>query len=386
MIPRTCNLSKDHSFFLFGPRGTGKSTYLEYWLKDQSVMSVDLLDPILFHRYSLHPELLIADWQAQNTAWIFIDEIQKIPTLLDVIQRQMRIGNVLFALTGSSARKLRRGASNLLGGRCFEFHMHPFTHIELLNSERGFDLHSVLSWGSLPHLINAPASHRVNALYSYITTYLKEEILIEQIIRKIEPFQKFLEIAAQMNGKIINYAKISRDTGVEEKSIARYFQILDDTLIGFHLYPYHKSIRKQQSQKAKFYFFDTGVTRALQNLVSVELHPQTKSYGDLFEQFIILEFFRLNDYLEKHFKFYYFTSKDRVEIDLIVERPGLPDVLIEIKSKDYFDIDDSKNLLNIGSSFQDKEMYVFSNCKVASTLNNVQYLHWQEGMKKIFQL
>jgi predicted AAA+ superfamily ATPase len=348
-------------------------------------MSVDLLDSVLFQRYATHPELLIADWQANKTNWIFIDEIQKIPSLLDVIQKQMRSGGVFFALTGSSARKLRRGASNLLGGRCFEFHLHPFTHLELENSTSGFDLHSVLSWGSLPYLVNAPVTHRVNALYSYITTYLREEILIEQIIRKIEPFQKFLEVAAQMNGKIINYAKISRDTGVEEKSVARYFQILDDTLIGFHLYPYNKSLRKQQAQKAKFYFFDTGVTRALQNVVTLDLHVQTKGYGDLFEQFIILEFFRLNDYYEKHFKFYYFRSKDGVEVDLIISRPGLPDVLIEIKSKDYFDVDDSKNLINIGSSFTAKEMFVFSNCKINSLVNDVNYVFWMDGFKKIFR-
>jgi predicted AAA+ superfamily ATPase len=371
---------------LFGPRGVGKSTYLEHWAKDKSVTTVDLLDPITYQRYSTHPELLISDWKAKPTNWIFVDEIQKIPALLDVIQKQMRQGKVHFALTGSSARKLRRGASNLLGGRAFEFHMHPLTHVELQASAEGFELHSVLSWGSLPHLINSPNSSKIRSLYSYVTTYLKEEILVEQVIRKIEPFQKFLEVAAQMNGKILNFAKISRDSGVEERSVARYFQILDDTLIGFHLYPYEKSIRKQQSKKAKFYFFDTGITRTLQNQVTLELQPQSNIYGDLFEQFIILEMIRLNDYYEKHYRFYYFRSKDDVEVDLVIERPGLPDVLVEIKAKDFFDNDDSKSLINIGAAFVKKEMYVLSNCPTATLVQDVYFCHWQEGIQRIFQI
>lgn len=384
MIPRTCNPSKDHSFFLFGPRGVGKSTYLDAWFKDQSVTAIDLLDPISYQRYSLHPELLESDWAANHTMWIFIDEIQKVPSLLDIIQKLMKTSKVNFALTGSSARKLRRGAANLLGGRAFEFHMHPLTHIELASSPEGFDLDLTLSFGSLPYVLNSSNENKIRSLYSYITTYLKEEILIEQVIRKIEPFQKFLEVAAQMNGKILNCAKIARDSGVEEKSVSRYFQILEDTLIGFHLYAYDKSIRKQQSQKAKFYFFDTGVTRALQNQVTLPLQKQTSTYGDLFEQFIILEFIRLNDYHEKHFKFYYFRSKDNVELDLIIERPGLAEVLIEIKSKNYFDVDDARGLHAIDSSFKQKEMFVFNNCKTPSVVNGVHFIHWQDGFKKIF--
>lgn len=386
MIPRICNVSDDHSFFLFGPRGVGKSTFIETWIKNKSSMSIDLLDPICFQRYSVHPELLMSDWSANKTEWIFIDEIQKIPKLLDVVHKQIREKKTRFVLTGSSARKLRRGASNLLGGRAYEFHMHPFTHVELIDSEFNFNLDTVLKWGSLPQVFNVSDPNKVRALYSYITTYLKEEILVEQVLRKMEPFQKFLEVAAQMNGKIINYAKISRDTGVEEKSVARYYQILDDTLIGFHLYPYNKSIRRQQAQKTKFYFFDTGVTRALQNQVSLELNSKTSAYGDLFEQFIILECIRLNDYHERHFKFFYLRSKDDLEIDLIIERPGLPDALIEIKPKNYFDKDDAKSLIKYSASFKNKEMYVFSNCQVSTLVDDVHFVYWKDGIGKIFDI
>ncbi len=381
MIQRICNLSNSHSFFLFGPRGVGKTTFLEHWAKGQNVFYVDLLDPEISHRYSLRPQLLISDWEVKKAEWIIVDEIQKIPELLDVVQKQMRKKNVYFALTGSSARKLRRGASNLLGGRAFEFHFHPLTHIELGSS---FNLLEALKWGTLPYIGELSDANKVRSLYSYVSTYLKEEILVEQIVRKIEPFRRFLEVAAQMNGKILNYAKIARDSGVEERSVARYFQILDDTLVGFHLYPFEKSLRKQQSQKAKFYFFDTGVTRALQNKITLDLNTMTKDYGDYFEQFLVLEFFRLNDYYEKHFEFSYFRSNDSLEVDLIVKRPGKPEILIEIKSHDYFNEEDSKNLEIISKNFLNPEMYVLSNCKKPTNVRGVQFIHWQDGIKNIF--
>lgn len=383
MIQRICNLSDSNSFFLFGPRGVGKSTYLEQWVLERSAFCIDLLEPQTQSRYALHPELLAGDWGTQKTDWIVIDEIQKVPALLDVIQSQIRKQNVKFALTGSSARRLRRGAANLLGGRAFEFHLHPFTHIELGDK---FDLLEALKWGTLPYLLDMTNNNKVRALYSYVSTYLKEEVLVEQIVRKIEPFRRFLEVAAQMNGQILNYAKIARDAGIEERSVSRYFQILDDTLIGFHLFPFDRSIRKQQSKKAKFYFFDTGVTRVLQNKVTLDLKPQSSEFGDLFEQFVILEMIRLNDYYEKHFEFSYFRSKDDVEIDLIIRRPGLPEVLVEIKSKDYFDSDGGRNLRNVRKDFVAPELYVLSNDVHSTLVDEVHYLHWARGIQKIFGL
>lgn len=381
MIRRICNLSDSNSFFLFGPRGVGKTTYLESWAKTRSTFFVDLLDPQTMSRYFSKPGLVLKDWEALKTEWIIIDEIQKLPALLDVIQKQMKKKTVKFALTGSSARKLRRGASNLLGGRAFEFHLHPLTHIEL---DQKFNLIDALKWGTLPYIHELNEADRVRSLYSYISTYLKEEILVEQIIRKIEPFRRFLEVAAQMNGQILNFAKISRDAGIEEKSVARYFQILDDTLLGFHLYPYNRSIRKQQAQKAKFYFFDSGVVRALQNNITLELVPKSSEYGELFEQFVILEMFRLNDYFEKHFQFYYLRTKDDLEIDVIIKRPGQRDVLVELKSKDYFDRDDGRSLRRLSVEFDNPELYVLTNCQQAAIDEGVQYALWSSGLHKIF--
>ena len=147
MIPRICNISNSHSFFQFGPRGVGKTTFLESWSKSRSTFYIDLLDPQTYQRYFSKPQLLISDWEAIGSDWIIIDEIQKNPSLLDVIQKQMKFKKPLFALTGSSARKLRRGAANLLGGRAFEFHLHPLTHIEL---DSKFNLLASLKWAVYP--------------------------------------------------------------------------------------------------------------------------------------------------------------------------------------------------------------------------------------------
>jgi predicted AAA+ superfamily ATPase len=378
-----CKLSKSRSFFLFGARGVGKSTLLEHWRTDQSSELYDILDPSTEIKLSSRPELILENWAAKKTEWIIIDEIQKIPKLLDVVQTGITKHKIKFALTGSSARKLRRGGANLLGGRASEYHLHPISFMELTSK---FNLVQALAFGSLPEILDLPIEDKERALYSYISTYLKEEVLVEQLVRKIEPFRRFLEVAAQMNGKILNFAKIARDAGVEEKSVARYFQILDDTLIGFFLDPYHASIRKRQAQKAKFYFFDCGVTRALQNQLSIPLNEQTISYGDLFEQLVILEIFRLNDYLETRFRFSYLLTKDNVEVDLIVERPGRPHCLIEIKSSKKNEIDHAKSLLGIRDSFERPDCFVFNNTDQEMKYQDIHFLNWREGIKQIFGL
>ena len=381
MMKRLSNLSETNSFFLFGPRGVGKSTLLKAWFQAKDVMEIDLLEPSIEAKYLQKPERLLEEWQIKKSQWIFIDEIQKRPELLDVVHLGIEKYKIKFALTGSSARKLRRGASNLLGGRAFDFRMHPLTHVELGTS---FSLIDALRWGTLPKLLEFSEQDKTRFLYGYVSTYLKEEILIEQVIRKVEPFPKFLEVAAQMNGKILNHAKIGRDAGVEEKSVARYFQILDDTLLGFFLPPFHRSLRKRQTQKSKFYFFDTGVTRTLQNVAGLELHPQTTAYGNLFESFVILEIIRLNDYFEKHFQFSYLMTKDRVEVDLIIERPGKTTILVEIKSGDHLDEDDCRSLRVVGKDFKNAELWVISNSEEERLSQGVHYMHWKNAIQKLF--
>jgi predicted AAA+ superfamily ATPase len=248
MISRICNLSKEQSFFLFGPRGSGKSTLLKQHFKGQDVLWINLLEQKTEFQLSQDPDHLLEIWKAQKTKWIVVDEVQKIPALLDVAHKGIEEHRILFALTGSSSRKLKRGGANLLAGRAASFQLSPFSSVEL---GKKFNLQKALQFGLLPKLWSEKLSDSeiVRSLYSYVQTYLKEEVAAEQLVRNLDPFRRFLVCAAQSNSKIINYSKIERDAGVTHSQAERHFEILCDTLIGRYLEPYDTSIRKRQTKK-----------------------------------------------------------------------------------------------------------------------------------------
>ncbi len=384
MFDRIINLSKNNSFFIFGARGTGKSTWLQKHFENTPHLYIDLLKPDEEERLSKNPTALLAQIEGlpPNTQWVFIDEIQKLPRLLDLVHLCIEKHKTLFALTGSSARKLKRGASNLLAGRAFVHHLFPLTHLEL-GSE--FKLNEALQWGSLPTLFHLSESQdKARYLRSYTQTYLKEEILMEQIIRKLDPFRLFLEIAAQQNGEILNFSNIARDVGVDDMTIQSYFQILEDTLMGFLLHPFHQSIRKRQRTNPKFYFFDLGVKRALEGNLTVDLSENTYGFGKAFEHFIMMEALRLNAYFEKDYRFSYLSTKDNAEIDLIIERPGLPLALIEIKSTQQADERDIRALMAFKKDMPQKtEAYCFSRDPTPKMIEGIRLLPWQMGFKEI---
>ena len=268
MIDRLAKLSKSNSFFLLGPRGSGKSTLIKQRYLKKDNLYIDLLDPKVEDQYRIHPNMLREQIEAApHLKWVVIDEVQKLPKLLDVVHQLIESTKVKFILSGSSARKLKRGGANLLAGRAFVFHLYPFIAFEL-NTQ--FELASFLQWGALPKLLSFKREHdKREYLRSYALTYLKEEIQMEQIVRKLDPFRKFLEVAAQMNGKTINYSRIACDIGVDTTTVQNYYTILEDTLVGFYLRSYHTSLRKSQKLSPKFYLFDTGVCRALKRTLSV---------------------------------------------------------------------------------------------------------------------
>jgi predicted AAA+ superfamily ATPase len=340
------------------------------------------LDPDVEERLAKNPASLLHQIERldDQTAWVIIDEVQKLPKLLDIVQIGIEKYRKKFALTGSSARKLKRGAANLLAGRAFIFYLFPMTYLELGEQ---FDLHAVLQNGSLPSLFNLENTQdRHRYLRSYTQTYLKEEITAEQVIRKLDPFRLFLEIAAQQNGEILNYTNIAQDVGVSSLTIQSYFQILEDTLMGFFLYPYHTSIRKRQRANPKFYFFDLGVKRSLDGTVTVALTENSYGFGKAFEHFVIAEAIRLNSYFEKGYRFSYLRTKDHAEIDLIVERPGEPLALIEIKSTDAVDERDIRTLRAFKKDFtQPVDAYCLSRDPIAKAIDSISLLPWQEGFK-----
>ena len=387
MYKRQLSILKSNSFFLFGARGTGKTTLIESILSEKNTFKIDLLDSIQEEQYLLQPESLIQNIDAlsQKPEWVVIDEIQKAPKLLDLVHQLIeRKDNkdraVKFALTGSSARKLKRGASNLLAGRAFTYNLYPLTYQELGSD---FNLLDSLAWGTLPFVVNSKDESEKKAfLDSYTSTYLKEEVIAEQLVRNVLPFRKFLPIAAQCNGTLLNYSKIARDLGVDWTTVRNYFKILEDTLLGFQLPAYSKSLRKQQLNSQKFYLFDIGIKRALSKTLS--LAPTTgQIIGPLFEQFIICEAHRLNHYKDTDYTFSYLATQGGLEIDLIVERPGQKTVLVEIKSGKNIQEQRLAHLRSIKADYPDFEAVCFSQEKNARKVGDVLIVPWQEGFERI---
>lgn len=382
MVKRLVKISKSHSFFLFGARGTGKSTLLQAEFSEEESLFIDLLDPVVAERLEQNPnELIHIINGSTKKKWIIIDEIQKNPNLLDVVHSLSKNKNLHFALTGSSARKLKRAQANLLAGRAFRYVCHPLTSLEL---DSKFNLEQALHFGSLPEIIGLKIEDKKDFLRSYVETYFKEEIVAEQIVRNLKPFKNFLNIAAQMNGKILNIHKISRDVGVDDTTVHNYFEILEDTLIGTLLEPFHQSVRKRQRQGSKFYYFDIGVTRALKKTLDNALSPQNYDYGDTFEHFLFLEIKRLADYTKPDWSFSYLRTKDDAEVDLIIERPGIKTAAIEIKSTSNINQIEKKifnGFKNLSRDIGNCESYLLSNDMVEQKIDNVWCLPWQKGLR-----
>ena len=365
-------------------RGSGKSTLLEKDFSNKTTLFISLLDPTTEDRLARNPGELKAIIEALPPAitHVVIDEIQKQPRLLDVIHELIEKTSLCFLLTGSSARKLKYGGANLLAGRAFVYHLYPFSYLEIGTL---FDLQRALQFGMLPKLFSFETDEeRILFLQAYALTYLKEEIWAEQLTKKLDAFRKFLEVAAQCNGKIINYSNIARDVGVDDKTIKEYFSILEDTLIGYILEPFQHSFRKRLSQKPKFYYFDIGVTRALARQLTLSLLPSTSAYGEAFEHFIILECMKLASYFYSEYRFSYLKTKDDAEIDLIVERPGKLLLCIEIKSSINVTAENLHSFLMLTKEIPNCEAVCFSNDNYAKKIDHVTILPWRDGVKQFF--
>ena len=300
------------SFFLFGPRGTGKSTWLSQALPD--AFSVDLLDASLYLELSRDPHRLEAMiGSRKNGAWIILDEIQKVPPLLDEVHRLMENHKWNFALCGSSSRKLRRGGANLLAGRALTLAMESFSAFELKDA---FDLDFAMDWGMLPFVWNDPAA-ATDILAAYVNTYLKEELLAEGIIRSVPPFLRFLAVAGQLNGQVVNAQNIARDAAVARSTVDTYFSVLQDTLIGHFLPAWRPGLKVREATQPKFFWFDPGVARAAAGLLR---DPADRLWqGAALETLIYHELRVYNEISGKHRPVYYYRTPAGVEIDFVVE-------------------------------------------------------------------
>lgn len=377
MFKRLLSPLNSKSFFVFGARGTGKTTFLEQ-LNQKKTFTINLLNPELESLYSLQPMHLAHEIKAMKKRpnWILIDEVQKVPKLLDVVHLLIESQKLKFILTGSSARKLKRGSANLLAGRANVYNLFPLTCLELGDS---FDLISALHWGTLPSIFSFNLDREKKAyLNSYITTYFSEEIRSEQIIRKLDPFRAFLPILGQVSGKVINHKKIADEIGTSTATIQSYFQIIEDTLLGFYLPSFHLSIRKSQRLNPKFYLFDTGVKKALEGSLDQIPIPRTSVFGELFESFLINEIHRLNNYFEKDFRLSFYATKNNIEIDLILSK-GNSHYLIEIKSKNKIDETEVNQFSELAKDFKAVAgIYYLSNCPTKMKIKDVNCMYWKD--------
>jgi len=286
---------------------------------------------------------------------IFIDEIQKIPDLLDVCQLliEEQKPRVRFLLTGSSARKLKARGANLLASRALSLRLHPFTHLEL--QDDAVTLDELLQYGSIPAIFFA--EHKEEALRAYVDTYLKEEIQQEAIVRKLDKFFSFIDIAAQYNGEVVNFSKMARQISVADKTIGDYFQILLDTLLVIKLPGWDRSARKQIIKSPKFYFFDCGVLNAAARELRSPILKGSSRYGRLFEQFIVTEIYRLNDYFRRDYAMSFYSNGSS-ELDLVLSRGRreLP-IAIEIKSNPLVHREDLSGLALFAREYPESDLY-----------------------------
>lgn len=379
MIKRQIQLPKDKSFFLFGPRQTGKSTLLYSLFLKEKTYYYDLLKTEEFTRLSAHPELLREEVFArpQKITHVFIDEVQRIPALLNEVHYIIESPNSpFFVLSGSSARKLKRAKANMLAGRALSYHLHPLTSKELGPQ---FSLTKALQIGSLPVVYLEESAMEAQArLRSYVETYLKEEIELEAQLRNLGTFIHFLSIAANENGNTVNFSNIARETGTSYQSVKAYFQILEDTLLGQFIFPYNKLLRKRLSKHPKFIFFDTGVVRALTKKLNVVLEPKTPDYGRGFEHFIVLEILRQSDYQNLDYNFSYYRTESGAEVDLIIETPKGKTFAVEIKATDRVDSSHLRGLKSFAELCPEAILCCASTSPRRRQIGKIMILPWQE--------
>lgn len=385
MIQRILKLPPNHSFFLFGPRQTGKSTLLKATFDPKNTLYYDLLKSEEYLRLSANPWLFREEILSRDPkiTHVVVDEIQRIPQLLNEIHFILE-GKAApyFCLSGSSARKLKRSQANLLAGRAWTYHLYPLTHKEL---GALFSLEQALNLGTLPSVyLEQDEESARRTLRSYVETYLKEEIQAEALVRNLGGFLRFLTLASDENGNIINYSNIARETGTTYKTVKEHFQILEDTLIGFMLLPYSKAIRKRLIKHPKFYFFDTGVHRALTKKISVDLERKTSEYGRAFEHFLIAEIIRLARYYELDYEFSFYHSSNHAEVDLVIETPEEITYAIEIKATENPDLSSLRGL----KSFSEVDPKVMLLCACLAPrkrlVAGITILPWQEMFETIF--
>lgn len=364
--------SGNESLFLWGARQTGKSTLLKILFPEAAYF--DLLQSDVFERYQKSPsqfrEVILA---TSSGATVIVDEIQKIPSLLDEIHWLIVHHQTRFILSGSSPRKIIRSGANLLGGRAIRYELYPLLYVEIPD----FDLHSALNKGLLPR--NYLADNSKKLISAYIGSYLRDEIIAEAKIRNIGAFTKFLEVAAFSNGEMVNYSNIASECGVSSTTVKEYFQILEDTLIGRFLPSFQKKPKRRVILAPKFYYFDVGIANYLLKRGQIEIGSE--AFGSAFEHFIYQELYAHSKYSDLDYAISYWRTTSQIEVDFIL---GDHEVAIEVKGTTNVQTRHLKGLRSFSEEYEVQQLIVVSNDPVARIIGDVTVLPWKQFLQKLW--
>ena len=362
----------DEAMFLFGGRQVGKSTLLKE--RFPKAVYIDLLNSELRNRYRQHPEEFRESLlrHAPETL-VIVDEIQKVPDLLDEVHWLMVNKGLFFILSGSSARKLKKSGANNLGGRAIPETLFPLVSAEIPD----FDLDRAIQNGMIPrHYMVANARNR---LKSYIELYLKEEIIEEAAVQKVDDFIRFLEVAAISNGEMLNYENVATDCGVSANTVKAYYQILCDTLLGFEVPAYRKVIKRKLSKSSRFYFFDVGIANYLTG--RHHLAPKTPEYGHAFEHLVMQEIVAYFGYKGVEEKLTYWHTYDDIEVNAVI---GDARVAIEIKSADSIQTNHKKGLVEFAKEHPSVKQILVSRDRVSRRSGDIDLYYVTDFFKALW--
>jgi len=369
-------LPPKQSAFLWGPRKTGKTTYLKLHFPKSIIY--DFLQTDLFIEFSKRPSLLREELLAKNPrdliSPVILDEVQKVPQILDEVHWLIENKGWRFILCGSSARKLKRGHANLLGGRAWRYELFPLVYPEL----KDFNLLRALNHGLIPshYLQENPAK----SLHAYIQDYLKEEVFEEGLVRNIPAFSRFFDAVGFSHGEMINYSNVARDCGVDSKTVKEYFQILSDTLLATLLEPFKARQNRQVISKApKFYLFDVGVANALLRRRVEE--ERGEIFGRALEHYILMELQAYRSYQDLTFPIHYWRTKTGIEVDFIL---GKAEVAIEVKGATRIDKSDLRPLAFFQTEFSPKHAILVCNEKIERVVGTIHILPWRIFLERLW--
>jgi predicted AAA+ superfamily ATPase len=367
------NPTSKHSAFIFGPRGTGKTSWLKQHFAE--ALYFDLLNDDTYTEFSARPTRLNEKIPSNYQGWVIIDEVQKIPTILNEVHRLIENRNLRFILTGSSARKLRQQGINLLAGRALTYHMHPLTCRELGDA---FELNRSLLYGHLPLAVTRSEAKKY--LSSYVATYLREEVLQESLTRNIALFTRFLETASFSQGEVVNYTAIAREIGSNRHTVNNFFDILDDLLIAFRLPVFSKRAKRDLVTSPKFYYFDVGVFRSIRPTGPLDISAEIDGPG--LETLFLQEARAYNDYFDLQFSFYYWRTRDNKEVDFVLYgNKGF--LAFEIKRKTRLDNKDFKGLKAFIRDYPEATTYLIYGGQESYYEGNIIVVPFYEALKRL---